>query len=164
MNQVRLQNAIGRTSLLGQIVKLAPGSTKAYILANTPDPDAIGTVAESVPNRYWGLVNLINTVADNDVENPFSRTVYTSTTELDTDHSIVINSLYTSYVYLLDATGSNRVREIINIGVGDIIVVPAGDPSDPSSLDRIDDETTQTVSQWECMVIKDIATNFWKII
>jgi hypothetical protein len=62
-NQIRLQNLIGRTSLVGQIVKLAPGSTRAYVLADTPDPDAIGTVAESVPNKYWGLVNLINSGA-----------------------------------------------------------------------------------------------------
>lgn len=63
MNQVRLQNKEGKISLVGEIVKLAPNSTKAYVLADTPDPDAIGTVAESVPNGYWGLVDLINSVS-----------------------------------------------------------------------------------------------------
>jgi hypothetical protein len=62
MPQVRLQNKIGRTALVGQVVKLAPDSTTAFILANTPDPDAIGTVSQPIQSNYWGLIDLINTV------------------------------------------------------------------------------------------------------
>lgn len=61
--QIRLQNKTGKTSLVGQIVKSHPTDKKAYISADTPDKDAIGTVGQSVPNGYWGLVDLINTVS-----------------------------------------------------------------------------------------------------
>jgi len=63
MNQIRLKNATGRISLVGQIVKSHPSDKKAYILADSPDKDAIGTVAQSVPSGYWGLVDLINSVS-----------------------------------------------------------------------------------------------------
>jgi hypothetical protein len=90
MTQVRLQNKIGRTSLVGQIVKLAPQSNTAYILADTPDKDAIGTVAESVPNKYWGLVNLINTPDWDDILNKpaITNSVVVSPTEPPAPHVI----------------------------------------------------------------------------
>lgn len=154
--QVRLQNLIGRTSLVGQIVKMVPGNPKAYKLADLTDHEAIGTVAQSVPFRNYGLVNLINTVAWSDVGNPPSRIVTDDTTELTTDYNITCNKATAMEVTLLAATGSNRVREIANIGVGDVTVTSDG-------TDTIDDETSQTVSWWENMVIHDYELGKWKI-
>ena len=157
MNQVRLQNLIGRTSLQGQIIKLHPTKPRAYVACDPTDEEAFATVAQSVPNTYWGLVNPINTIA------PPTRIVTASTTEKKTDYTIMGDSAIGIYVYLLPATGSNRVLEISNIGAGDITVVVHGDPSDPSNMDTIDDETSQTVSQWDNMVIKDYTQGKFKI-
>ena len=162
-NQVRLQNKIGRTSLVGQIVKLAPNSTRAYVLADISDPDAIGTCADSVPNNYWGLVNLLNTVNYNDVIATV-RTITNSTTETVIDYCIVCDSPSPIYIYLLNATGSGRRREILNIGIGTVTIVPSGDPSDPSSQDFIDGATSITINQWDVLIIKDLTTGLWKIL
>jgi hypothetical protein len=162
--QIRLQNLTGRISLVGAIVKSHPTNPRAYILADTPDKDAIGTVHQSVSNGYWGLVNLINTVDDSDIVAVPRSGLSSSITELTTDSIVVFNSSTTVYYYLLDATGSGRIRNIANIGVGQVVVIPAGDPSDPSAIDYIDDETTQTVSQWDSMQIIDYYVNRWKIL
>jgi hypothetical protein len=164
LGQVLLQNLIGRTSLVGWVVKSHPTNRRAYILADSPDADAIGTVAQSVPSGYWGLVNLINTVNFNDVIVTPRTGLTASTTEQTSDSYVEFNSSTTVYYYLLDSTGSGRIRNIANIGAGKVIVIPAGDPSDPSNIDLIDNETTQTIDQWENMEIIDSKLNNWKII
>jgi hypothetical protein len=98
-----------------------------------------------------------DTVAWNNIGNPPSRIVTATTTELTTDYTIIGNKASVITVNLLPATGSNRVREISNINTGVITV-------DASGSETIDGNTTQSVAQWECMVIKDYALGLWKII
>ena len=155
--QIRLRNHIGRTSLQRQIVRLDPKDLGSYILASVTDKDVIGTVAQSVPNNYYGLVNLINTFA------PPTRIVTSDTTEQASDYTIMCDSDTDMIVYLLPASKTNRVIEISNIGAGSVTVVTHGDPSDPSSLDTIDGETTQIVSTNGSMSIKDYGIGTWKI-
>ena len=163
MAQIRLKNRIGKTALIGWVVKSHPTDKKAYILADTPDPDAIGTVAEQTVNNYWGLVNLLNTVNYNDVIATV-RTITGDSTELLSDYGIVCDSSSPMNFYLLDATGGGRRREVINIGEGAVNIISAGDPSDPSLQDLIDGETSITINQWDVLTLKDLSVNFWKII
>ena len=68
MNQVRLRNATGRTTLRGQLVKVSPKSNASFVLACIGDTGIIGTTAETVPNGNVCLINLINTVALRDID------------------------------------------------------------------------------------------------
>lgn len=67
MGQLRLKNASGRTSKVGQQVKLAPNSKTSFVIAELGDFGVIGTVAQSCPNGYSGLINLIGHVNYNDI-------------------------------------------------------------------------------------------------
>ena len=85
-----------------------------------------------------------------------TRVVTATTTELTTDGLIVCNKTTAMTVNLLAASGSNRVREIANINIGNITVTPNG-------ADTIDGETSQVLYNGSCMVIKDYAANKWII-
>ena len=95
-------------------------------------------------------------IAWNDIGNPPTRIVTDDTIELATDYTIVCNKDTAMTVTLLAATGSNRVREISNIGAGAVTV-------DANGAETIDGELTQVLSQWDTMDIKDYATSVWKI-
>ena len=59
MAQVRLRNATGGTSKIGNQVKLVTGSHTAFVNADYWDIGIIGTVAQSAPNGNPCLVDLI---------------------------------------------------------------------------------------------------------
>ena len=67
MAQLRLKNSSGRTSIIGQQVKLSPTSSSCYVTASLGDSGIIGTVAEFTPNGNSGLINLINTTTVNNI-------------------------------------------------------------------------------------------------
>lgn len=95
--------------------------------------------------------------------NEGSREVTDDTTELSTDRTIVCNKATAMDVELLTATGTQRILEIDNKGVGDVTVNPFADPSDPSPIETIEGETYQIVRTNCCMVIKDVAVGEWRI-
>ncbi len=92
------------------------------------------------------------------------RFVTDDTIELSTDRTIVCDKATAMDVSLLEATGSGRVLEIANTGVGTVTVYAHNDPSDPSDMEVINDEISQLLYTSDCMVIRDIAINTWIII
>jgi hypothetical protein len=83
----------------------------------------------------------------------------------DTDILICADTTLTNIsVYLPAAIGEGRALQIANVGTGTVTVVTDGDPSDPSSLDTIDDVTTKSLAQWQTLDIRDYDVNKWKII
>lgn len=67
MQQIRLINSTGSTSKIGRLVKVSPLRPTAFVYATHCDIGIIGTTAQSVPNGNPCLINLIGTVALNDV-------------------------------------------------------------------------------------------------
>lgn len=74
-----------------------------------------------------------------------------------TDDVIVCNSTTTFTLTLPTATGTGKTFYIKNINTADIT-------TDANSSETIDDELTQTVSQYDCMKILDYASGKWIII
>jgi hypothetical protein len=147
-------------------------STGTSIVAKSSDVPYLQVALARASGKGLVLCHLLisyrfsdsDSIAWNDVGHPPSRIVIDNTTELTTDYTIVCNKTTAMTVDLLPATGSNRVVEIANIGIGEVTVQIYIAVGDPSPDDRIDNETTQILSQWDCMVIKDYAVGYWKII
>lgn len=136
MAQVRLRNHIGKTSLVGQIVKLDPKDSTSYVLAELTDIGVIGTVATSVPNNYRGLVNRINTVDWSDIVNKVESSVTKESVEAVLTGAITshthpgdssptfesVSKNISSYPYTLTYDGTTLASITYDIGDGDSIV------------------------------------------
>jgi hypothetical protein len=75
----------------------------------------------------------------------------------DADGVIVCNSVAGFTVYLPAATGSGNRYTIKNIGSGNATV-------DGDGSETIDNGTTATVAQWECIEVQDYAAGKWIIV
>jgi hypothetical protein len=60
-------------------------------------------------------------------------------------------------VNLPPATGTGRILSIKNINTALVY-------ADPNAVETIDDETTQTVEQWDDLKIQDYVAGKWAII
>jgi len=78
---------------------------------------------------------------------------YTATVN---DEVIVCNKTTAMTITLPVASGSGQTYEIKNINTGVVTVSKSGD--------TIDGETSQTLNQWDCMVVCDYAANGWVIL
>ena len=80
MPQVRLQNRTGRRVIDGELVRLFPGTTTAFIVANLNEFGIIGSVSGIIDTGQVGNINLINTVEYSkilDLPPPPKNIVYT---------------------------------------------------------------------------------------
>jgi len=83
--------------------------------------------------------------------------IYTDTQTLDTTNYIVIcNKATAMTINLPAATGSKKLYEIENKGLGVVTV-------DGNGADTIDGESTQELSQYEAITIVDYAAGLWAI-
>jgi len=81
----------------------------------------------------------------------------TTYTALSTDYTIVCNSASNFTVNLPAATGSGKVYLIKNINTGRVTV-------DANSTNTIDGSLTQSIRQWDSLMIVDYVANAWIII
>ena len=85
------------------------------------------------------------------------RTETDSTTIATSDEVLVCNKGTAMTVTLIAATGTEQRFYIKNIGAGVVTVARAGS-------DTIDGETSQTVSQYDCLELIDRAAGVWGIL
>jgi hypothetical protein len=152
----------------GDIIRLSKLNDRvslgACAIAKSGDAPYL-TIGEALESGR-GLISLVinfgyavtddDTINVNDITFP-TRIVIATTTELGSDYTIICNRATDMTVNLLAATGSCRVRQIANIGLGLVTV-------DCTGTDTIDDETTQPVAQWETLEIKDYISGKFKIV
>ena len=106
-------------------------------------------------NDLIGLAITDSVASDDDAFNITIITAsYTATSLTD---QIICNSASAITVSLPSAIGAGKRINIKNINTGAVTV-------DADSTDTIDDELTQTVSQWSDMQIVDYDTGKWSII
>lgn len=84
-------------------------------------------------------------------------TIKTDTyTILSSDYLLICNKVSNITINLPSATGSGKIYKIKNINTGKVIVTPDG-------TETIDNESSQEISQWECLEIIDYSTGLWII-
>jgi len=151
MATVKLNNGTRRNSVLGQLVRVDPDNPKNFIAVELNSLDVIGTVGEV---RQPGNPTTINLINHPDLVP--TKIIIDDYNVLASDFDVMANKATAVTLTLSSATGTNRKHAIGNIGAGQLTVIPY-------STDTIESETSQEVSQGECMVIKDIAVGVWKI-
>lgn len=120
----------------------------AYIVFSTADVTKVGMLPNA---NTWTGVNTFNGVKLN------VRTVTDSTTLAVTDDVLICNKPTAMTVTLLAATATEQHFYIKNVGAGVVTVARAGS-------DTIDGETSQTLSQHECLEIIDRVAGDWGIL
>lgn len=71
MSQVSLQNQDSKVLKTGDYVKFAPNTRTACVFALIGESNIIGTCHEQIYPGKWGVVNLLNTVPQSEVINPY---------------------------------------------------------------------------------------------
>ena len=73
MGQVRLRNNTNKWTTVGQLVRIDPNNSRAFLLAELTDSNIVGTTTEKVPPRHFCLINTINTINWDNITDGGSR-------------------------------------------------------------------------------------------
>lgn len=152
-----IRNRKGSDTISNGMCAVAKGGDAPYLQIGYATESGKGLIKCNLLFNYTFADSDSEVIDWDQIGNPSVRIVTDTTTELTTDYTIVCNKVTALTVNLLAATGSGRIRNISNINTGSATVTP-------SCTDTIDGETSQSVSQWENMVIQDYLTGKWKII
>lgn len=139
-----------------------PSSSNAEIVKVTANPSGqVFTIVRQQEGTSARSIIIGDQIAQNITAATFGYKqfiVKTGTyTALPTDHVIICNSTTAFTVTLPSATASGKIFHIKNISTGTVTV-------DGDSSDTIDDITSQTIGQYDTILIIDYAANKWAII
>jgi|WetSurMetagenome_2_1015567.scaffolds.fasta_scaffold154681_2 hypothetical protein len=113
-------------------------------------------ISPIVPSGNWAYTTLAGyRITDAEYRGPVI-TVTDTYSVLATDYVIVCNKS-TSFTVTLPTASIGQMFVFKNIGAGAVTV-------DGAASDTIDGETTQYISQFDCLKIQCIAANTWSIV